>query len=557
MSRRVLVPLIVLVVLAAGITVVATRAWEPLRYGRLDPPAPALDDLDVSLARAIAEATREVVANPYSAEAWGTLGGVFDVHDFDEEAIACYARAERLDPADFRWPYFLGYTRRLSDQEAALADLHRAEAIDPDFPPLHIHLGRAALLMDDTEAAERHFARAATLDPKLVRAAIGRARVAMGRDDPRAAIAILETALALGPESTEFYRLLEQACGAAGETEAQKRYAGLAVGLVSFEPMPDDRRDELIWRLGVTPRWRRQRSAAYTEAGRYADAVAEWEALLEDDPESAEAWGQIGLILAAAGRTDEAVIALTRSLELDRFDHAIRNTLGTLHFRSGRVEEGLELLRESCRFMPDSADAQFNLAQALRRVGRREEAREAFERTILLDGANARAQFELGVLLGEMEQWEDAAAALRVVAELEPTRRAAHQNLARALHGSGRYREAIDAVREGLLHLPDDPGLLNNLAWRLATCPEPHADDGVEAVAIAAPLCERVRYGDPTLVDTLAAAHAAAGDYAEAVRLARLALQQIESVPDAPPALRAEIEGRLALYESHRPYRAP
>ena len=55
-----------------------------------------------------------------------------------------------------------------------------------------------------------------------------------------------------------------------------------------------------------------------------------------------------------------------------------------------------------------------------------------------------------------------------------------------------------------------------------------------------------------TVLDTLAAAHAAAGRFGEAARVAEQALQLAESA--GPATLAAQIRARLALYRAGRPY---
>ena len=59
--------------------------------------------------------------------------------------------------------------------------------------------------------------------------------------------------------------------------------------------------------------------------------------------------------------------------------------------------------------------------------------------------------------------------------------------------------------------------------------------------------------GDANELDTLAAAYAEAGRFADAVRAGRQALE----AADAGSELATEIARRMALYEKTQPYRAP
>jgi cytochrome c-type biogenesis protein CcmH/NrfG len=96
---------------------------------------------------------------------------------------------------------------------------------------------------------------------------------------------------------------------------------------------------------------------------------------------------------------------------------------------------------------------------------------------------------------------------------------------------------------------PDDPVLLNSLAWARATCPDDRVRDGAAAVADAARACEITDHRTFDYLDTLAAAYAEAGRFADAVSVQERVLEQV------PGDRKAEYEARLALYRGGAPYR--
>jgi hypothetical protein len=111
---------------------------------------------------------------------------------------------------------------------------------------------------------------------------------------------------------------------------------------------------------------------------------------------------------------------------------------------------------------------------------------------------------------------------------------------------------AVAAYREGLRHLPNNPDLLNDLAWVRAAGPD-GVRDGKEAVELATRACELSRWMTPDFIDTLAAAYAEAGDFARAVEYQKKAL----TFPSFEKAGGAEARWRIEQYTQKKPFRDP
>jgi protein O-mannosyl-transferase len=129
----------------------------------------------------------------------------------------------------------------------------------------------------------------------------------------------------------------------------------------------------------------------------------------------------------------------------------------------------------------------------------------------------------------------------------------AHDNLGIILLARGEIAEARAHFLRALEIKPDNVEVANNLAWVLATCPVASLRNSAEAVEIAR-RANRLSGGNrASVLDTLAAAYAEAGRFAEAVQTARKALelavqQNNQPLVDALPA-------RIALYEAGKPFR--
>jgi tetratricopeptide (TPR) repeat protein len=102
---------------------------------------------------------------------------------------------------------------------------------------------------------------------------------------------------------------------------------------------------------------------------------------------------------------------------------------------------------------------------------------------------------------------------------------------------------------------PEQPDLLNNLAWLLATDRDAAVRNGSEAVTLAQRACELTRRQQPALLGTLAAAHAEAGQFDEAISVAENAIALAQS--NNQPAIAQRNRELLELYRARKPYYAP
>jgi tetratricopeptide (TPR) repeat protein len=109
------------------------------------------------------------------------------------------------------------------------------------------------------------------------------------------------------------------------------------------------------------------------------------------------------------------------------------------------------------------------------------------------------------------------------------------------------YRKAIELDTNIVM-------ALNNLAWILATAPDPNLRNGKEAVPLAEHACERTHYQQAFLIGTLAAAYAEAGRFPDAIAAA----QKAHDVALAHGQKEiAESNARLMqLYKSGQPFHA-
>ena len=100
---------------------------------------------------------------------------------------------------------------------------------------------------------------------------------------------------------------------------------------------------------------------------------------------------------------------------------------------------------------------------------------------------------------------------------------------------------------------PGDVRLLSSMAWLLATAPEASLRNGAKAVELAQRAARFSADRDPAVLDTLAAAYAEAGRFAEAVETAENARSLAAEHGDTPTA--DHLQARIKLYRAGSPLR--
>jgi protein O-mannosyl-transferase len=115
-------------------------------------------------------------------------------------------------------------------------------------------------------------------------------------------------------------------------------------------------------------------------------------------------------------------------------------------------------------------------------------------------------------------------------------------------------QQAIAYLEQALALQPDSVQTLHTLAWTLATHPDATVRNGARAIALAETACRQTGYQSPVLLDTLAAAYAEVGRFAEAIAAAQRAVEYAHRGQKGE--LATHIQDRMHLYQSGTPYHA-
>ena len=425
--------------------------------------------------------------------------------------------------------------RKKYAQARALCDEMLRER--PGFADCHLQMSRIAATEGNLKVALTAARKAVALSPASEPARLLLAGLLRRQGDFDGAIAQCREALQNQPDSLEARTLLGRVLAERGSFDEALSTLGAAAA-----SRPDSA--EAAIELGF----------ALAREGKVAEAVASYRRALALDPGSAPAHAYLGSALASQGNLEEAMAHFEVALRAKPEDAELHDFLGVALREKGRTEEAIPHFREAIRLEPGLAVAHFNLGRALKQQGALDEAVQQYRRALEINPHLAGARKSLGSALGSQGRLREAVQQFREAVLEEPADAEAHNNLGLALRTMGERDDALRHFQAALGLRPDWAVPMNEAAWILATHPDTRIRDPGQAVRLGERAAEQTLRREPVVLDTLAAAYAAAGDFDRASAVAQEAAAL--AVSRGSRDLAGEIGKRLELYRERKPFRA-
>jgi tetratricopeptide (TPR) repeat protein len=391
--------------------------------------------------------------------------------------------------------------------------------------------GVAALSRNDLKTARLEFEQVVRLAPDIEQGHSALGAVLVRSGETGAAIHELEKALAIRADDASAEQNLAVAFEESGQPErALPWFARLeTTARAENHPLQADLLAAYARALAAT----RQP----------APARARMKEALEEAPQNAELWDELGTLEAQQQDWRNAEQAFSRAVQLNTglaMAHlhlgmtlqaeqepgaleevhrasvlAPRNPVITLELAQlfiarGDDREAIPLLRRTLELNAGSATASYQLGLALQRTGQVSEAIPLLEKAAAAERTNADVLTNLGMALCQAQRAKDAVPVLQKAVSLSPRNAVAHENLAAAYIQLSQFDDAVAQLREALRLTPEAAQLHYNLGLALKM-----KDDAADAI----PEFEAAEKQDPSVAEApyaLGLLYLQAGRYADA-----------------------------------------
>lgn len=307
------------------------------------------------------------------------------------------------------------------DVSKALSELQSVVTSAPSNPVAHYNLGRAHAAMGEIEQARQQFQKAIELRPDYVMARLSLAQLQVTRGEFDAALKTAESVLTIDAGNVNA-RLIE--------------------------------------------------SAALMGQKRYGDSRTMLNNIAKVSPSSPDVLFQLGVVNLAEGKYKDAEDAFRRSYQLNPANS--RGLMGEVetNMAQNKPDAAMTLLQAESEKAPNRTDLLIALGNTAVRAGKYDLAVATYQKILPLVDKNPKALGDVYLRIGETYRRKgdlpSAVQALQKAREGAPANAVVLSTLGTTLDGAGRRTDAKQVYEATLKLQPDNPVVLNNLAFLLA-----------------------------------------------------------------------------------------
>jgi tetratricopeptide (TPR) repeat protein len=281
------------------------------------------------------------------------------------EAVEVFGRVLAANPnMQDVWAFQASSLQKLGRGQEAAAAYEKALELSGGSPQLALATATKLLELGRLDDAQARAELALKQDPDAAYELLARiAEARKGPDAAAAAMGIMRKAVAEGHANEGLRRQLALALAASGRS---------AEAVEVLQPVAATAGPPTLNALGI----------ALSDAGRQDEAMAVLRRSLEKDPKNAHAYENLGIVALRQNHPQEARDQLRKAIELNAELPIAWNTLGVALYQTDGPAAALPAWQKAVQLDPGQFDALFNLGLVAAEQGQRAEARRALSQFV-------------------------------------------------------------------------------------------------------------------------------------------------------------------------------
>ena len=292
---------------------------------------------------------------------------------------------------------------------------------------------------------------------------------------------------------------------------------------------------------------------AFASQEKYETALGHIQKAIELEPSDPGGYTLRASVYLMQNEVQQALKDLEKALELEPRDLAALLMRAQVYAQERQFEKADADLERALRIRPGLAEAMMLRSSIAAAAGEFDKAIQQLQRLLRRDPGNVELKLQIAVLYQANQRPRKAIEIYNGLLEENPEQIDALRSRGDALLGVGDHAAAVADYEKALELDPTSSGVLNNLAWVLATSTFDELRDGTRALEFALKACEETKYQESHIVSTLASAYAEIGDFEKAIEWSTKAveLEEAQGGGEVIEQLRSELKS----YQDGKPWR--
>jgi tetratricopeptide (TPR) repeat protein len=460
-----------------------------------------------------------------------------DNAEFAKQLLAAtlYARAKQLTNAIFeqtppssRWAFIRTISMRF---------LERARKADPNLPDPYLLIARLQAELPDGDlklAAEAldegiRLLRSKDDSKRLSQALVLRARMS---DDEDAKFADFDAAAKADPNNVDALQARAILYMEKGENDKAVEDLKAAVAL----------QKENYRALSAL-------AEVMTNLKKYDDALKICDDVIKLAPRETIGYNLRARVKVLKDDIKGGIEDLNQALKIDATDVSSLLMRSGLLAADGKTEEARADVEKALRLRPDVPQVILMKSRLAAQAGKFGEAIGDIQLLLRSDPKNKEYRLQLALYLVADKRPRRALEILTSLVDDYPKDADILRIRADTYLSINKHKEAIADYEEALKIDPEDTGVLNNLAWVLATSENAELRDAKRSIELGTKACELTDYKKPHILSTLASGYAEAGDFETAIKWSTKAVELGEG------EIKEQLGKELESYKQKKPWR--
>jgi tetratricopeptide (TPR) repeat protein len=178
--------------------------------------------------------------------------------------------------------------------------------------------------------------------------------------------------------------------------------------------------------------------ATYARNSMWLDEVSFWQDVIKKSPSKIRGRVNLGYAYSNQGRFEEAIREYQTALRLDPDDYQLYNNLGVAYKGQGRYEEAIMEFQNALMLKPDDGLTYYNLGNIFREQGAFAKAIQYYQTATRLEPDIAVIHNNLGIAYIGVGNVKEAEREFRTAIDIDPNYEAARRNLEMLLNRRSR-----------------------------------------------------------------------------------------------------------------------